>query len=386
MTAVFYDVENLRDIEHYKLATDKAKEISSSPNTIQSAYAEWGRFDASSKEIFINNGINLKQVVNGVGYFSNIRNAADIAIAVDAIELIFKNNKVNHFILVSGDSGFIALVMKLREYGKRVDLISVENNTNKSILDYVDNHYYLMEKEPETNSASYKENENYELEKETKYPVKPKYEYQHYEKTMWAIFCSYGPEEAVSRLFSNKEIKTIINETGLSISKVRIAYKKTIYKKEDKETLYMRFANALGKEIKQHFNKQNGLIVSKGKVAEISKKEAIAICSEYGLNFSVTNVSSELFLEVIKNKEKYIDLHANKLRNLLIQNTARSYKYADGVAKSISLLDKEKKDLLTLDNYQGVISSAISVFINSASKNKSPVNKNTILNLLGWKR
>ena len=316
MTAVFYDVENLRDIEHYKLATDKAKEISSSPNTIQSAYAEWGRFDASSKEIFINNGINLKQVVNGVGYFSNIRNAADIAIAVDAIELIFKNDRINHFILVSGDSGFIALVMKLREYGKRVDLISIEKNTNKTILDYVDNHYYLTEKEPDTNSITNKEKENTSAELDSQRPIKPKYEYEHYEKTMWAILCSYEPEEAVSNLFLNKEIRSIINEVGLSMSKVRIAYKKTIYKKENHKALYLKFNDTFIKKVKQSFGEQNGMVVpqintklkKKKIVVELSKKEVISICAEYGLNFSVTNVSSKLFLEVIKNKVNYYEL------------------------------------------------------------------------------
>src|SRR5258708_33752571 len=48
------------------------------------------------------------------------KNGADINLALDALEMAFTHNHVNAFAIVSGDSDFIPLVNKLKEYGKTV--------------------------------------------------------------------------------------------------------------------------------------------------------------------------------------------------------------------------------------------------------------------------
>ena len=47
------------------------------------------------------------------------KNGADINLALDALEMAFTHDHINAFAIVSGDSDFIALVNKLKQYDKR---------------------------------------------------------------------------------------------------------------------------------------------------------------------------------------------------------------------------------------------------------------------------
>jgi hypothetical protein len=58
------------------------------------------------------------------------KNAADIKMAVDAIELCFERDYITTFVLGTGDSDFTPLVHKLRELNKRVIGIGVEASTS----------------------------------------------------------------------------------------------------------------------------------------------------------------------------------------------------------------------------------------------------------------
>lgn len=51
------------------------------------------------------------------------KNGADINLALDALEMAFTRNHINAFVIVGGDSDFIALVEKLKQYGKKVFIV-----------------------------------------------------------------------------------------------------------------------------------------------------------------------------------------------------------------------------------------------------------------------
>jgi uncharacterized LabA/DUF88 family protein len=51
------------------------------------------------------------------------KNGADIALALDALEMAFTRNHINAFVIVGGDSDFIALVEKLKQYDKMVFVV-----------------------------------------------------------------------------------------------------------------------------------------------------------------------------------------------------------------------------------------------------------------------
>jgi hypothetical protein len=51
------------------------------------------------------------------------KNGADITMALDALEMAFTHDHINGFVIVGGDSDFISLVEKLKQYGRRVIVV-----------------------------------------------------------------------------------------------------------------------------------------------------------------------------------------------------------------------------------------------------------------------
>ncbi len=71
--------------------------------------------------------------------FNNHKNAADIQLVIDAVELIHSKPSLEVFAIVSGDGGFSCLAKKLHEYGKIVIGCGYDNHTNKllpAVCDY----------------------------------------------------------------------------------------------------------------------------------------------------------------------------------------------------------------------------------------------------------
>ena len=59
------------------------------------------------------------------------KNAADIKLAVDAMEMVFTRDFITTFVIASGDSDFTPLVLKLRELNRRVIGVGVEGSTSE---------------------------------------------------------------------------------------------------------------------------------------------------------------------------------------------------------------------------------------------------------------
>ena len=51
------------------------------------------------------------------------KNGADINLALDALELAFTHDHINAFVIVGGDSDFISLVEKLKQYDRKVFVV-----------------------------------------------------------------------------------------------------------------------------------------------------------------------------------------------------------------------------------------------------------------------
>ena len=51
------------------------------------------------------------------------KNGADINLALDALEMAFTHDHINAFVIVGGDSDFITLVEKLKQYDKKVFVV-----------------------------------------------------------------------------------------------------------------------------------------------------------------------------------------------------------------------------------------------------------------------
>ncbi len=80
------------------------------------AYANWGRLENSTRAL----AEHAVQMVQRDPSPRGDKNGADINLALDALEMAFTHDHINAFAIVSGDSDFIALVNKLKQYDKRV--------------------------------------------------------------------------------------------------------------------------------------------------------------------------------------------------------------------------------------------------------------------------
>jgi hypothetical protein len=94
---------------------------------VRRAYADWTRFDEDRRTL-TRHHVELIEIPQRMG--SVRKNAADIKMAVDAIELCFERDYITTFVLATGDSDFTPLVHKLRELNRRVIGIGVEASTS----------------------------------------------------------------------------------------------------------------------------------------------------------------------------------------------------------------------------------------------------------------
>ncbi len=83
------------------------------------AYANWGRMEHATRQL----SEHAVQMVQRDPSPRGDKNGADINLALDALEMAFTHDHISGFAIVSGDSDFIALVNKLKQYDKRVYVV-----------------------------------------------------------------------------------------------------------------------------------------------------------------------------------------------------------------------------------------------------------------------
>jgi uncharacterized protein (TIGR00288 family) len=92
------------------------------------AYADWNLF-AEHRQGLVAQRIEMIEIPQRTGMVR--KNAADIKLAVDALELALEREYITTFVIGSGDSDFTPLVLKLRELNKRVIGVGVEGSTSE---------------------------------------------------------------------------------------------------------------------------------------------------------------------------------------------------------------------------------------------------------------
>jgi uncharacterized LabA/DUF88 family protein len=94
---------------------------------VRRAYADWSFFDEDRRRLTRSHVelIDIPQRMN-----ASRKNAADIKMVVDALEVAFERSYISTFVLGTGDSDFTPLVHKLRELNKRVIGVGVERSTS----------------------------------------------------------------------------------------------------------------------------------------------------------------------------------------------------------------------------------------------------------------
>ncbi|MDQ3389393.1 MAG: NYN domain-containing protein, partial [Gemmatimonadota bacterium] len=104
---------------------------------VQRAYADWRRYpqyivpltEASVDLIF------------APAYGTSKKNATDLRMAVDAIELVFTRPEIGTYILLTGDSDFSSCVLKLKEYGRYVIGVGMRESSSDLLIQNCDEYY-----------------------------------------------------------------------------------------------------------------------------------------------------------------------------------------------------------------------------------------------------
>ncbi len=124
--------------------------------SVRRAYADWAdtRFGSHQDDLAMN-GVDLIQVAR-VGIQN--KNAADIRMAVDAMETLIVHPEISVFILVSGDGDYSPLVQRLREFGKWVVGVGTEANASRKLVSVCSEYKYwgtlVTEVEPAARPAA----------------------------------------------------------------------------------------------------------------------------------------------------------------------------------------------------------------------------------------
>src|ERR671912_1125764 len=104
---------------------------------VQRAYADWRRYP----QYIVPLSESSIDLIFAPAYGSSKKNATDIRLAIDALELVFTRAEIGTFILLSGDSDFSSLVLKLKEYGKYVIGVGIRESASDLLVQNCDEYY-----------------------------------------------------------------------------------------------------------------------------------------------------------------------------------------------------------------------------------------------------
>jgi uncharacterized protein (TIGR00288 family) len=141
--AIFVDFENLAlgfqgrrdrfDIERVlERLVEKGKIVA------KKAYADWSRFGTYTAPLH-EAAIELIEIPRRAQIG---KNSADIRLCVDAMDLAYSKDHIDTFVVVSGDSDFSPLVSKLKELGKHVIGLGMQESTSNLLRDNCDEFIY----------------------------------------------------------------------------------------------------------------------------------------------------------------------------------------------------------------------------------------------------
>src|SRR5947209_9084026 len=141
--AVFIDFENLalgfqgrRDrfdiIRVLERLVEKGKIV------CKKSYADWSRFTTYTTALH-EAAIELIEIPRRA---QSGKNSADIRLCVDAMDLAYSKEHIDTFVILSGDSDFSPLVSKLKELGKHVIGLGMQESTSDLLRDNCDEFIY----------------------------------------------------------------------------------------------------------------------------------------------------------------------------------------------------------------------------------------------------
>lgn len=141
--AVFIDFENLalgfqNRRDRFDIARVLERLVEKGKIVVKKAYADWSRFGTYTAPLH-ECAIELIEIPRRA---QSGKNSADIRLCVDAMDLAYSKDHIDTFVVVSGDSDFSPLVSKLKELGKHVLGLGMQESTSDLLRDNCDEFIY----------------------------------------------------------------------------------------------------------------------------------------------------------------------------------------------------------------------------------------------------
>src|SRR4051812_28017761 len=141
--AIFIDFENLalgfqNRRDRFEIERVLERLVEKGKIVAKKAYADWSRFGPYTGPLH-EAAIELVEIPKR-GLTG--KNSADIRLCVDAMDLAYSKDHINTFAIVSGDSDFSPLVSKLKELGKHVIGLGMQESTSELLRDNCDEFIY----------------------------------------------------------------------------------------------------------------------------------------------------------------------------------------------------------------------------------------------------
>src|SRR6202047_3150244 len=141
--AVFIDFENLalgfqgrRD--RFDIVRVLERLVEKGKIVAKKAYADWSRFLPYTAPLH-EAAIELVEIPRRG---QSGKNSADIRLCVDAMDLAYAKAHIDTFVVLSGDRDFSPLVSKLKELGKHVIGLGMQDSTSDLLRDNCDEFIY----------------------------------------------------------------------------------------------------------------------------------------------------------------------------------------------------------------------------------------------------
>ncbi len=129
--------KTLAKLEQARVDVGAILEYASSYGTValSRAYADWSvPANAAYRSQLVDRAIDLTQLFNTSG----TKNGADIRLAVDVIDDLFRLADITHVVIVGGDSDYIPLVQRCKRLGRVVVGIGIEGSTSSALVHALD--------------------------------------------------------------------------------------------------------------------------------------------------------------------------------------------------------------------------------------------------------
>jgi uncharacterized protein (TIGR00288 family) len=141
--AIFIDFENLAlgfhgRRERFDVNRVLERLVEKGKIVAKKAYADWSRFAPYTAPLH-EAAIELIEIPRRG---QTGKNSADIRLCVDAMDLAYSKDHIDTFVVVSGDSDFSPLVSKLKELGKHVIGLGMQESTSDLLRDNCDEFIY----------------------------------------------------------------------------------------------------------------------------------------------------------------------------------------------------------------------------------------------------